>query len=214
MKRLLVIDDEWMVRHFIQDVATAHGIDVAGTAESWDDVAKILSEQDVDFAIVDIEIKGKVDGITVARRLKERGIPFLFLTAYKDIATIKEATELKPISYLIKPVTSENLVAALFLAMKKIETMPQKQNTYSIDDDGLIYKDSEVLELSKHERIVFALLLKNKDHIVGYSAFFNALWDNPDEINEGSLRNIIAKLRKKVQDIRIDNIKDTGYKLF
>ncbi len=203
-----------MVRHFIQDVALSQGIEVSGTAESWDEASKILSEEDVDFAIVDIEIKGNIDGIGVARRLKDMGIPFLFLTAYKDISTIKEATELTPISYLIKPVTSENLIAAFFIAMQKMQHTPQKSSIYEINDDGLIYKNSDILELSKNERTVLSLLLQNRGYVVGYSVFFNAIWSNPDEINEGSLRNIITKLRKKLPDIRIDNIKDMGYMLF
>lgn len=214
MSSLLIIDDEWMVRHFIESVAVTQNIEVAGGAESWDEASKILSEKTVDFAIVDIGIKGNIDGIEVARRLKNRGIPFLFLTAYKDITTIKEATELTPISYLIKPVTSENLIAALLIATQKLQNITPKDKIYTLNSDGLIFKDSKVVELSKHERIVFSLLLQNQGHVVGYSVFFNSLWENPDEINEGSLRNIIVKLRKKLPDITIDNIKDTGYILF
>ncbi len=210
----MIIDDEWMVRHFIEDVALTQDIDVSGTADSWESAEEILDSETVDFAIVDIEIKGNIDGIGVARRLKERNIPFLFLTAYKDIATIKEAAELSPISYLIKPVTSENLIAALLLAMQKLEKPEAIKQIYTIDEDGLIYKQNVMMELSKHERAAFALLLKNRWHAVGYSAFFHTLWENPDEINEGSLRNIVAKLRKKLPDARIENIKDLGYKLF
>ncbi|MDD2830060.1 MAG: DNA-binding response regulator [Sulfuricurvum sp.] len=208
--KILIIEDEWLVAHFIADVAQSHDIDIAGIAQSYDEATEIIDNNSIDCAIVDINIKGSKHGIDVARFLKTRNIPFLFLTAYKDIETMKEATDLDPLSYLIKPVSEENLIAAFLVIKNKFtKSIPQK-HPFTIDMEGMILKDGEMVSLSTSERIVMALLIKNHRNVVLRETFFEHLWDDPEEINEGTLRNVILKLRKKF-DLQIENIKNVGY---
>ncbi len=213
MKRLMIIEDNWMMAHMIKDVATLLDIEVIGIASSWKEVAELLAIQKPDFAIVDININGLIDGIKVARRLKEQDICFLFLTAYKDMETIKEAAELSPLSYLIKPITPENLMAAFLLTMKKIEEKTTIKNTfeYTIEEDDMIYKNKVLINLSKSERRVLGLLIKNIGYSVRYETFFYGTQGYAEINNEATLRNIIAKIRKKCPDLIIKNIKDVGY---
>lgn len=210
--RLLIIEDEWLVAHFIADVAITHGMEVIGIAQSYNEAMQLMKTVSIDCAIVDINIKGAKNGIDAAHDLKRKNIPFFFLTAYKDIETIKEATNLNPLSYLIKPVSEENLIAA-FLILKNTLNIPgPKYHPFSINSEGMILKHDELLPLSQAERTVFTLLIKNHRNVVPHETFFEHLWNHPDDINDGTLRNIILKLRKKF-DLQIDNIKNTGYVL-
>lgn len=213
MKKLLIIEDNWMMAHMIDEVATLVHIEVIGIATSWNEASELLAVQKPDFAIVDININGSIDGIEVARRLKEIGIDFLFLTAYKDIETIKEAAELIPLSYLIKPITPENLMASFLLITTKInQKIPaQKTFAYSIENDDLIYKNQILLNLSRSERRILGLLIKNIGYTVGYETFFYGEEGNIETNNEATLRNTMAKLRKKCPDLIIKNIKGMGY---
>ena len=212
MRKLLIIEDNWMNAQMVEDVANLVGIEVIGKASSWNECSKILDNTKPDFAVVDINLEGPVDGIEVARRLKAKDIAFMFLTAYKDLDTIKDATELTPLTYLIKPVTPENLMASFLITIKKsggfADTKPS--HGYTIKSD-MIYKDGKLIELSKSQRRILALLIKNLGHVVGYETLLYNL-DGSDEGNsEASLRNMIAKLRKKCPDLNIKNIKDMGY---
>jgi DNA-binding response OmpR family regulator len=209
---LLIIEDEWLVAHFIADVAMMQSINVVGIAQSYDEAVQLINTLSIDCAIVDINIKGPKHGIDVARFLKTKDIPFFFLTAYKDMDTLHEATSLKPISYLIKPISEENLIAVFMIAKNTFSHPIQPKNTFKIDNDGMIQKDGTILPLSHSERVVMSLLVKNQKSVVLHETFFEHLWDNPDEINDGTLRNIILKLRKKF-DLQIDNIKNVGYLL-
>jgi DNA-binding response OmpR family regulator len=208
---LLIIEDEWLVAHFIADVAIMQSIEVVGIAQSFDEAIQIITTLSVDFAIVDINIKGSKHGIDVARELKTKNIPFFFLTAYKDMDTMHEATALKPLSYLIKPISEENLIAAFLIVKNAFNTISiPKKHPFTINTEGMILKSGEMISLSQSERIVMALLIKNHQNVVLRETFFEHLWDDPEEINEGTLRNIILKLRKKF-DLQIDNIKNVGY---
>ncbi len=207
MKKLIIIEDNWMMAHLIDDVATLLTIEVIGIATSWREASELLVSDTPDFAILDININGAVDGLEVGRRLKERKIPFLFLTAYKDIEIIKEAAQLSPLSYLIKPITPENLMAAFLLITTKTDQTPSVNTVdYSVHDDELVYKNSIQLDLSKSERHILALLIKNMGHCVGYDTLLHG-----DINNANSLRNTITTLRKKCPDLVIKNSKDMGY---
>ena len=212
MIKLLIVEDNWMMAHVIEDVAALLNIEVIGIATCWNETVELLVEKP-DFAILDININGLTDGIQIARRLKEKEIDFLFLTAYKDIETIKEATELSPLSYLIKPITPENLMATFLLILKKIEekAIPTETFNYKIEDDDMIYNDNILMNLSKNERRILGLLLKNIGYSVSYEAFFYGDESNLKTHNEATLRNIITKIRKKCPDLIIKNIKDVGY---
>jgi len=213
MKKLLIIEDNRMVADMIKEVASGVDIEVIGIADSWTEAEKIIRTDRLDFAIVDINIKGSVDGVQAAKKLKKIGIKSLFLTAYKDLETIKEATELEPLAYMIKPITPENLMAAFLLAIKKLDqkSPSNPSPTYKVATDGLIYKDQQLVPLSKSERIVLMLLLKHWGQSVKYELLFYALEEDNDTKDEISLRNIIAKIRKKCPDLIIKNLKDVGY---
>ena len=213
MKRLLIVEDNWMMAHMIEDVAALLDIEVIGIATCWSETAELLVNGKPDFAILDININGLIDGIQVARRLKEKKIDFLFLTAYKDIETIKEAAELSPLSYLIKPITPENLMATFLLILKKIEEKTTIKNTfeYTIEENDMIYKNNVLINLSKSERRVLGLLIENIGYTVGYEMFFYTAEGYAETNNEATLRNIVAKIRKKCPDLIIKNIKDVGY---
>ena len=213
MKKLIIIEDNWMMAHMIEDVASLVGIDVIGIATSWEEALCLLTDKKPHFAVVDININGVMDGIKVAGQLREQNIDFMFLTAYKDLETIESATELSPLAYLVKPVTPENLMATLLLAMKKIDQkLPNKNaSVYAVENEDLIYKGQVLTNLSKSERRILALLIKNLGYTVSYQALFYGTDSDTDSYNEATLRNVITKLRKKCPDLTIKNIKYIGY---
>jgi DNA-binding response OmpR family regulator len=217
LKRLLIVEDEWIVARFIQNVAISQGLKCIGIASSWEEAEALIEKRSPQLAIIDINIKGSVHGIEVAKRLKKRfaDIPLLFLTAYKDVQTVKEAAEASPLAYLIKPVTAEELTANLILAASAASKIENDECAfaYSVCKNGVVYKDKEPIYLPTQERKVLALLLANLNSIVSYGLLYETLWDSPDEINEGSLRNTIVKLRKKLPDLIIETVKEIGYRL-
>jgi DNA-binding response OmpR family regulator len=214
--KLLIVEDNWVVTDMVEEVASILDINIVGAATNWIDAKKILNADRPDIAIVDINIEGQVDGIEVARHLKEQGIDFIFLTAYKDAKIIKEAVELSPVSYLVKPITPENLMAAFILAEGKQQHHSDGGETkkvyeYTIDNKDVTYNGKTILDLSKGERITLWLLIKNIGHVVSYETFFYETQNDSSIGCEATLRNIVARLRKKCPNLTIKNIKDVGY---
>ena len=93
---------------------------LAGKRAAPEHVALVMiDEEQPDILLLDINLNDKKDGIDLAEKVNERfRIPFIFLTAYGDKATIDRAKKMRPNAYLIKPYNKDELFAAVELAME------------------------------------------------------------------------------------------------
>jgi len=111
--RLLIVDDEPLARQRLRDlVGDVGGYEVAGEAANGVEAISILQEASVDIVLVDIRMP-MMDGIELAQHLRGLSQPpkLIFTTAYDHYAV--QAFELNAIDYLLKPIRSERLAAAL-----------------------------------------------------------------------------------------------------
>ncbi|MBO3761990.1 response regulator [Ciceribacter sp. L1K23] len=88
MARVLIVEDEMLVAMLIEDVVVDLGHTVVGPAMRLETALDIVEAQDVDFAILDINLAGK-QSFPVADRLRERGIPFMFASGYGKAGLIE-----------------------------------------------------------------------------------------------------------------------------
>ena len=115
---VLVVEDESIVAHDLQQTLSGLGYDAFGIAASADEALARASERRPDIALVDVRIKGKTDGIKAAQALQERfGVPVVYLTAHADDATLERAKQTRPYGYLLKPVKPAELKSAIEKAL-------------------------------------------------------------------------------------------------
>jgi len=80
-KRILIVEDEFLVAMLLEDLLTEMGHQVIGTFAQVDEAVKFANQADVNFAILDINLAGATS-FPVAEILRRRGIPFLFASGY------------------------------------------------------------------------------------------------------------------------------------
>jgi CheY-like chemotaxis protein/TolB-like protein len=120
---VLVVEDESIVAHDLQQTLSGLGYDAFGIAASADEALARASERRPDIALVDVRIKGKTDGIKAAQALQERfGVPVVYLTAHADDATLERAKQTRPYGYLLKPVKPAELKSAIEIALFRYQT--------------------------------------------------------------------------------------------
>jgi DNA-binding NarL/FixJ family response regulator len=112
--RVLILEDDILVAWSLQEVLTLVGYEVSGIAATVD-VALCLAEVTRPaLAIVDVRLAGQRDGIEGAELLQQQfGVAVIFLTGEVDKETAQRASKVNPISYLVKPVHSQQLVDAI-----------------------------------------------------------------------------------------------------
>jgi DNA-binding NarL/FixJ family response regulator len=115
---VLVVEDETIVAHDLEQMLEELGYDTCGIAASADEALARAGKKRPDIALVDIRIKGKLDGIKTAELLHERfGTPVVYLTAHADDATVQRAARTRPRGYLLKPVKRSALKSTLSVAL-------------------------------------------------------------------------------------------------
>jgi DNA-binding NarL/FixJ family response regulator len=117
---VLIVEDERIVAKDLQRTLEGVGYDVIGTAASADETLALCAQQVPDVVLMDIRIKGAVDGIDTAQQLLDTyGLHVIYLTAHSDVASIDRAKRTKPHAYLLKPVKTGELQGAIEIAMFK-----------------------------------------------------------------------------------------------
>ncbi len=120
---MLVVEDESIVAHDIQQTLAGFGYDAFAVAASAEEALARAAEKRPDVALVDIRIKGRMDGIKTAQLLQERfGVPVIYLTAHADDTTLQKAKQTQPSGYLVKPVKPADLKSAIEIAVFRHET--------------------------------------------------------------------------------------------
>lgn len=121
-ERILVVEDEGVIRLEITQSLRDLGYTVAGTADDCQGAVARARDAQPDLVLMDIMLKGDDDGIEAARRIRaDRDLPVVFLTAYSDAETLARAKEVAPYGFLVKPFRGEELRAALDIAFAKHE---------------------------------------------------------------------------------------------
>jgi DNA-binding response OmpR family regulator len=134
--RILVVDDDRLVL-----ATVAHGLAQAGyeviDADNGDDAILLAREHRPQLALLDIRMEGK-SGFDVAQTLRDAyRIPFIFLSAFSDEATIAQVQALGALAYLVKPLEVGQIVPAVqaaFARLSVVEPVGQKAVVDAVAD--------------------------------------------------------------------------------
>ena len=111
---ILVVEDERIVARDLQQRLHRLGFAVPEIASSGEEAVAKAEHVRPNLVVMDINLKGSMDGIEAARRIRDRlRIPVLFLSAFGDDDTILKARSLQPVGYLGKPFEDQELYAVL-----------------------------------------------------------------------------------------------------
>ena len=117
-----IVEDEALIAENLKYTLEDLGYRVIGVAYTYWEAREALLTQRADLTLLDINLGSNApdeDGLALARLMAQAATrPFLFMTAYSDQATIREATRLRPVGYLIKPVNPAVLFAAIQTAIE------------------------------------------------------------------------------------------------
>src|SRR5579864_2945217 len=118
--RILIVEDERITAEDLHDILTDLGYTVTASVASGSDAIDRAGETRPDLALMDIRIKGEMDGTETARVLRERfNIPVVYLTAHADTATLARAKLAAPLGYITKPFQEAELHASIEMALHK-----------------------------------------------------------------------------------------------
>jgi len=120
--RILVVEDEFLVAHDISNMLIELGYEVQAIVPTAEEALASIRNRPPDLVLLDIRLKGPIDGIQAANIIKEEwSIPFIYLTAHADDLTLSRAKTSDPLGYLLKPFEFRELKTVIELAFYKHE---------------------------------------------------------------------------------------------
>ncbi len=217
---ILYIEDEKNIRINIKKTLELFCENVFD-AENILDAKNILTTNRIDIIISDINLPD-MSGIDFVKeiRLSDKTIPIVLLSAYTDKEFLLEATKLKLVDYLTKPIDFKNLNNALQKCVEEIlynsrYIITFKNNIqYNVSHHCLIDDTKkEEIHLTSKELDLLNFLIKNNNRVCSAEELKSAIWDDYLEATDSALKNLLNKVRKKIGKESIINISGVGYKL-
>lgn len=118
--KILIVEDEGIVAFNLQQRLQHMGYRITGLAESGAEGLALVSRERPDLVLMDIHLKGEMDGIELASALnRDFELPIVYLTAYSEDATLERARSTRPYGYLIKPFSERELHATVQMALER-----------------------------------------------------------------------------------------------
>lgn len=169
-KKIIVVEDEAIVALELKNLLEEMGYVVPATAGSGKDALAETEKHDPDLLLIDIMLKGGMDGIETAKIIRSRfDVPFIYLTAYHDSSTLDRAKETVPYGYILKPFEENKLYISIMMAFRVIEMEKITKETNEflkniLDSSAAI----SIISTDLEDNIVF--WNKGAENMLGYEA--------------------------------------------
>ncbi len=116
--KILIVEDEAIIAMEIESQLQGLGYEVTSIVDTGEKAVKKAEEDKPDLILMDIRIKGEMDGIEAAEEIRNRfGIPVIFSTAYLDEERIERAKITMPFGYVLKPIQERDLKVTIEMAL-------------------------------------------------------------------------------------------------
>ncbi|GAA1352713.1 ANTAR domain-containing response regulator [Saccharothrix algeriensis] len=127
-RRVLVAEDEALIRLDLVEMLREEGYEVAGQAADGDEAVVLAEQLRPDLVIMDVKMP-KVDGIEAAGAIAAKRIaPVVILTAFSQRELVERARDAGAMAYLVKPFAKRDLVPAIELAMSRFAELQALEN--------------------------------------------------------------------------------------
>ncbi|NCV35120.1 MAG: response regulator [Actinobacteria bacterium] len=113
-KRILIAEDETLIRMDLSEMLRENGYEVVGEATNGEEAVALANELKPDLAILDVKMP-KLDGISAAEKIVEIA-PVLMLTAFSQKDLVERALDAGVMAYVVKPFTIDDLIPAIEIA--------------------------------------------------------------------------------------------------
>ncbi len=115
-KRVLIVEDDMIISLVIENMVKELGHEVVGKATSGDEAIRLASDESPDLVLMDIRLKGEMDGIEAVTEIKQNiNTSVIYLTGNSDRVNYERARETEFIDLITKPFTISDLTRSLDL---------------------------------------------------------------------------------------------------
>jgi len=215
---ILYVEDELNIQRNMTEYLEGYFKEVY-VASDGEEGLKMYHLHRPDALLLDINLP-RMDGLTLANTVRktDKNVVILMLTAFTDQEKLLQATELKLLKYLVKPIDLLEFQQTLdLLAVELTELSPHmlplgESYVWDKENEKLLH-NGEACTLTTKEQELLALLIRHKNKSISFEEIMAKVWvDEFDrEISLNCVKNVVSNLRKQLPKESIKNIYGKGY---
>jgi two-component system OmpR family response regulator len=211
--RILVVDDEDVLREMLGDALRLSGFEVLEAADG-SKALTVLQGGKVDLIISDVNMPG-MDGYEMLSHLRAQGdeTPAIMLTARRERADVTKGLKLGADDYVTKPFGLEELILRVNAVLRRTMGAASVSSKLVcgpveiIDDLHQVLVDGAEVELSPTEYHLLTVLIENKGKVISRSKLLLEVWDINFDTGTNVVDTYISYLRRKVHTETYQGIK-------
>lgn len=225
MNKILIIEDEELIRMALEDDFRLEDYDVDVASDGIEGMAK-AANPDIDLIILDIMLPG-MNGFDICKKLRGKGIrtPIIILTAKGQEIDRVVGLEIGADDYVTKPFSPRELQSRVKAVLRRMETEPDDKEKNLFRSGGLevdfrqyiCRKDGKEVSLTAHEFALLKYLIQNRGQVIDRNELLDKVWGKDVFVTPHTIDTHIANIRRKIEDdvssLRfIKSVRGVGYK--
>jgi CheY-like chemotaxis protein len=118
-KKVLIVEDDEIIQNVLEWRLDSLGYTICGKAVTAEDAVMLAGERKPDIVLMDIQLKGLIDGIQAAETIKRMyKLPVIFLTASSKDEDLERVKMVRPDGFIVKPFNDTDIRVAMKLALE------------------------------------------------------------------------------------------------
>lgn len=215
---IMYIEDDDSIRNNMKntlDLIFEKVLTFSNAEEAW--LKFKLEKPDIILSDINLPCMSGIEFSKLIRK-EDYELPIILLSAYTNKEILLEATKLRLVNYIVKPVIFDELYASFESAIKDIirhnnNLLIFSNNTRYDCDMKILYLNDQEINITSSEHRLLEFFIKNKGRTISSDEIKNELWEDPYDATNSALKSILSKLRSKIGKNSIKNISGMGYYL-
>jgi len=211
--RILVVDDEDVLRDMLGDALRLSGFEVLEASDGSKALA-LLQKETVDLIVSDVNMPG-MDGYEMLTHLRAQGdnTPAIMLTARRERKDVTKGLKLGADDYVTKPFGLEELILRVNAVLRRAMGTTSQSTKLACgpveihDELHQVLVDGAEVELSPTEYNLLTVLIENKGKVISRSKLLLEVWDINFDTGTNVVDTYISYLRRKVHTVTYQGIK-------
>ena len=215
--KILLLEDDIELNDTIASFLTHKGFDVTQSFDAYN-AKEMIFQSTFELWLFDVKVPFQ-SGTDLLKELRAENYttPAIFITSLSSEEDVTCGFESGGDDYIRKPFALKELKMRIEAVIKRVYGTTQQiieiDSTHSFDlFEKILYIDDTRVALKPKETTLLALFLQHKNHIVTKEMIFDTLYSYGEEPKEGSLRTFVKVLRHHLGKLRIETIKEVGYR--
>ena len=150
--KILIVEDDFSFALSVEMLIDTLGYQHLGTVDNGQSALELIEQNPPDLILMDIDLNGFLSGIDIARKIRAKSIPVVFMTTFNDEEVYKEAMITNPYGYIVKPF--DELTLRSYIERVLTQSLEEQPDTGLLLDSFFV-KVNEVLKRIKYQEVYY-----------------------------------------------------------